>query len=233
MFNVKGPKSQVDLLSEFYDTVFRPDNEQPIPTLPIPLVMMGQIVKKGDPEDVVNYLPASFISVECMVFERNLKRAILSNHSECDAITGCQHGFLPCRPCPPNPPILEETITRLMDDGNTVDVVYLDCAKAVNAANHRFLLASLEPFGMFEKIDQVLSDEKNLQSASGRCVVAEDKDQERGTSGANDRATSIHARSQPPPSVIDVITQLLADYVNMVLPRSRTDLFAEPPLQCL
>ncbi len=38
---------------------------------------------------------------------------------------------------------------------------------------------------------QLLSDEKNLQRASGRVVVARDKDQEWGTSGTSDQSTSI------------------------------------------
>ncbi len=39
-------------------------------------------------------------------------------------------------------------------------------------------------------MDHILSDGKNLQSASDRCVIARDKDQEWGTSGVSDRATS-------------------------------------------
>ncbi len=49
------------------------------------------ILKKAVPEDVANYCPVSLTSVVCKVFERILKRAILSFLSECNAITGCQH----------------------------------------------------------------------------------------------------------------------------------------------
>ncbi len=38
---VKEPESQAELLNEFYDTVCHPDNGQPIPLLPVTLVMMG------------------------------------------------------------------------------------------------------------------------------------------------------------------------------------------------
>ncbi len=40
-------------------------------------------------------------------------------------------------------------------------------------------------------MDEILPDGKNLPTASGRCVVAGDKDQEWDTSGVSDRATSI------------------------------------------
>ncbi len=66
----------------------------------------------------------------CKVFGRILKRAILSFLIQCKALTGCQYGFLPQRSCLSNLLILEETISRLMDDGNTADVVYLDFANA-------------------------------------------------------------------------------------------------------
>ncbi len=35
--------------------------------------------------------------------------------------------------------ILEETVTGLMDDGNTADVVYLDFAKTFDLVIHGFL----------------------------------------------------------------------------------------------
>ncbi len=38
--NIKESEEQAELLNEFYDTIFRPDNGQPIPTLPIQLTRM-------------------------------------------------------------------------------------------------------------------------------------------------------------------------------------------------
>ncbi len=80
--------------------------------------------------------------------------AILSFLSECKAATGCQHGFLPHRSCLSNLLMIEETIARLMDDGNTADVVYLDFAKAFDSINHRFLLANFESFDMCDTVAQ-------------------------------------------------------------------------------
>ncbi len=39
-------------------------------------------------------------------------------------------------------------------------------------------------------MDQILPDRKNLQGLGGQCVVARDKDQDRGTSEVSDWATS-------------------------------------------
>ncbi len=38
----------------------------------------------------------------------------------------------------------EERVIRLMDEGHTVDLVYLDFAKAFDSVDHRFLLAKLK-----------------------------------------------------------------------------------------
>ncbi len=47
------------------------------------------------------------------------------------------------RSCLSNRILQEERVTRLLDEGHTVDLVYLDFAKAFDSVNHRFLLARL------------------------------------------------------------------------------------------
>ncbi len=36
----------------------------------------------------------------------------------------------------------------MMDEDHTVDVIYLDFAKAFDSVNHRFLLAKMKAFGI-------------------------------------------------------------------------------------
>ncbi len=63
-----------------------------------------------------------------------------------------QHGFLP---------LLEKRVTRLMDEGPTVNLFYLDFAKAFDSVNHRLLLAKLTSSGIdglvFNWIESCLS----------------------------------------------------------------------------
>ncbi len=43
-------------------------------------------------------------------------------------------------------------MARMMDYGHTVDVIYLDFAKAFDSVNHRFLLAKMKPLGLGDVI---------------------------------------------------------------------------------
>ncbi len=82
-------------------------------------------------------------------------------------------------------------------------------------------------------MDQILSDGKNLPSASGRCVVAGDKDQEWGTSGAIDWATSILAVCQRPPKCHQCDNAAFRRWRQYGLTSLKRRIFAGLPLQCL
>ncbi len=73
-------------------------------------------------------------------------------------------------------------------------------------------------------MDQILSDEKNLQSSSGRCDVVRDKNQEWGTSGVSDWATSIPVVCQRPPKFHRGDNVAFHQRRQMVLPRSQSHL---------
>ncbi len=43
-------------------------------------------------------------------------------------------------------------MTRMIDEGHTVDVIYLDFAKAFDSVNHRFLLAKMNSLGLGDAV---------------------------------------------------------------------------------
>ncbi len=64
--------------------------------------------------------------------------ALLSSLSDTRPISPHQHGFKPRRSCLPNLLVFEEAVTRMMNEGRAVDVIYLDFGKAFDNVNHRW-----------------------------------------------------------------------------------------------
>ncbi len=73
--------------------------------------------------------------------QKLLKKALLLFLTETQSLSPSKHGFLPRRS---NLILQEERVTRLLGEGHTVDIVYLDFANAFDSVNHRFLLAKLK-----------------------------------------------------------------------------------------
>ncbi len=106
------------------------------------------IFKKGDPEDAANYHPVSLTSVLCKMFEILLEKALFLFLTETRSLSPSQHGFLPPQSRLSNLIRQEERVTHLLDEGHTVDLVYLDFAKAFDSVNRRLLLAKLKSSGI-------------------------------------------------------------------------------------
>ncbi len=113
---------------------------------------MCPVFKKGDPEDPGNYRPVSLTSIVCKLMETALKGAILNHLQQTAALSAAQHGFISHRSCISNLLVAEERITRLMDSGEGVDLVYLDFAKAFDSVNHRMLCDKMLAYGIHRSI---------------------------------------------------------------------------------
>ncbi len=90
--------------------------------------------------DPRQFRPISLTSVVCKILGTILKVKLLFHLPQLSLLTTGQHGFLPRRSTVNNLLSAEETVTRRLDEGDTVDIVYLDFAKAFDSVNHRLLL---------------------------------------------------------------------------------------------
>ncbi len=63
----------------------------------------------------------------------------------------------------------------MMDESHTVDVIYLDFAKAFDSVNHRFLLAKMKSFGLgyvvVRWIEAYLSGRVSKRDCSGWAFI--------------------------------------------------------------
>ena len=110
------------------------------------------IFKKGSKKKPENYRPVSLTSHICKCFERIIKDEIVNHLESKLLIADSQHGFRTNRSCLTNLLESSECITKLLDEGNPVDIIYLDFSKAFDKVPHKRLIEKLRAHGIKGKI---------------------------------------------------------------------------------
>lgn len=130
------------------------------------------IFKKGDRTSASNYRPISLTSVVCKMLESILKDAIMEHLLENELLRSSQHGFMPLRSCLTNLLEFLEEVTKLVDAGHQVDLMYLDFSRAFDKVPHRRLLMKVQSLGirgnMAGWIEAWLDDRQQRTVLNGR-----------------------------------------------------------------
>ena len=129
------------------------------------------LFKKGSRNKSVNYRPVSLTSVICKLLETIIRDHMMDFLIKHKLINPSQHGFLKARSCLTNLLCFLEEITKLMDDGSPVGVIYLDFQKAFAKVPHQRLILKLKSHGMGNSIinwiDKWLTDRRQRVVVDG------------------------------------------------------------------
>ena len=129
------------------------------------------LLKKGSRNKSVNYRPVSLTSVLCKVLETIIRDHMMDFLIKHKLIIPSQHGFLKARSCLTNLICFVEEITKWVDKGSPVDVIYLDFQKAFDKVPHQRLILKLKSHGMGNSIinwiEQWLNDRRQRVVVDG------------------------------------------------------------------
>ena len=139
------------------------------------------IHKKGDRTDPSNYRPVSLTSQVCKVLESIIVEKVTKHLTDNDLLNDAQHGFRAGRSCLTN--LLEtlEQWTEIIDEGDAIDVAYLDFRKAFDLVSHEHLIYKLSKYGIKGKLLEWIKD--FLKDRTQRVVI-------RGTASSPRKVTS-------------------------------------------
>ena len=129
------------------------------------------LFKKGSRNKSVNYRPVSLTSVICKVLETIIRDHMMDFLIKHKLINPSQHGFLKARSCLTNLLCFFEEITKWVDEGSLVDVIYLDFQKAFDKVPHQRPIRKLKSHGMGNSIinwvEQWLTDRRQWVVVDG------------------------------------------------------------------
>ena len=129
------------------------------------------IFKRGSKSSVGNYRPVSLTSVICKLMESLIKDSVITHLLQNSVLNSSQHGFLPGKSCLSNLLDYLNGLTKLVDEGHSVDILYLDFAKAFDKVPHQRLMAKVKAAGINGKvadwIQEWLNDRKQRVVLNG------------------------------------------------------------------
>ena len=132
--------------------IFKKSLEEGILPLEWKSAAVSPIHKSGNKNDPANYRPISLTSQLCKVLESLMSDQIVRHLENNQLIGETQHGFRKGRSCLTNILSFLDKVTSSIDSGSSIDVVFLDFAKAFDKVPHQRLLSKLKSHGISGKV---------------------------------------------------------------------------------
>ena len=137
-------KTAAKELSEPIAVMWRASLNQGIIPPDLLLVLISPIHKGGSRRSAANYRPVALTSHLIKVFERVVRRHLVSHLESNNLLPDSQHGFRSRRSCLTQLLTFWDKVLDLLEEGKTVDAVYTDFAKAFDKCETGVLLRKLK-----------------------------------------------------------------------------------------
>ena len=116
------------------------------------------IFKKGCKSEPGNYRPVSLTCVLCKVLESLVRDVVVSHFAVNNLYANCQHGFRERRSCVTQLIEFVDRLTALTEEGEPIDIIYLDFKKAFDSVPHGRLLSKLAAYGITGRVLKWIED---------------------------------------------------------------------------
>ena len=116
------------------------------------------IHKKDSRSKVENYRGVHLTAQLCKTMESLIKEDIVEHILKHNLIRDTQHGFQSGKSCFTNLLMFLEEVTKNLDEGNPVDILYMDFRKAFDSVPHKRLLKKLRSHGIDGKLLQWIEE---------------------------------------------------------------------------
>ena len=129
------------------------------------------IFKKGKRHIPGNYRPVCLTSIPCKMLERLVRNVIMEHMESNHLLNDVQHGLVPGRSCSTQLLTVLNEWTSALEDGDNIDALYMDFAKAFDTVPHQRLLVKLKCYGIggtvLQRIDAFLSGRRQRVVVNG------------------------------------------------------------------
>ena len=106
------------------------------------------IHKKGNRRTAGNYRPVSLTCILCKIMEALVREDIITHMRENKLFSKYQYGFINKRSTTLQLLYVLDEWTEILDQGGTIDAVYLDFMKAFDKVPHKRLMHKLSAYGI-------------------------------------------------------------------------------------
>jgi len=113
---------------------------------------IAPIFKKGNRQDPANYRPVSLTCIACKLMETFIRDSIMDHLEMNSLLTPKQHGFVRKRSCATQLLHCLEEWTRILDEGDSADIIYLDFSKAFDCVSHTKLIRKMRAFKLNQDV---------------------------------------------------------------------------------